>query len=312
MKSLIIKISLFSGLIFGVISKADNTPTLNPVFKRVQLKEFTSLKLDLFPDAGTQLIFPFKLDNQELTPSFKIRLTNANGFDVPTDSQQIKALLTGQNTITIIGKVNSTVPSAKYVSNLFINIGGYNLSISLKTTHNPKKHLSNIIFDLDKKERIHLIEKQVKSRTTALEKNYNKKLIAVDSIAKSKSLSHVAALSLIEPSSTRFKESGKVSIDKSEIEVYIDKLLTYENDYQILLFEIDNQSNTNIHIEGMDITMNLNEEKEMIRGSHHCNSKLKADTVIKCAFATTSKTIEKSGKLNLSLRTNIGHGEFSW
>ncbi len=293
-------------------TSANTPPTIKPVFKKVLLTEFTSLSLDVFPDVGTQLVFPFKLDNPELSPSLKIHLTSNNGFEVPTTSDEIAGLLIGQNTITITGKVNTTDLTAKYISYLFINIGGYNLSISLKNTHDPKKHISNIIFKIDKKERLHMIENYIKKYTDGLDKKYKNKLDSLDDLAKEQALSKVARLAMNSPSNTRFKEEADIKIGTAKIELYIDNMFTYENEYNVLFMELKNRNNSDFVIEGFDIILINDGRNTSITGAHVCNGELLSDSTVRCSFATTNLDIKDADKIKILVRTNRGQGEYEW
>src|SRR5690606_3901227 len=111
---------ILSAVLLIFTTTATHGVELRPEFRGVDLKENTMLNLEVMPDAGTQLVFPFELDNPDLLPTLKIRLTNPNGFSVPTEPSQVEALLKGQNTITIEGKANPNDPGAVYLGNLFI------------------------------------------------------------------------------------------------------------------------------------------------------------------------------------------------
>jgi len=288
------------------------TPKITPDFKSVKLTEFTKLVLGVFPDAGTQLVFPFTLDNPDLSPTLKIKLTNANGFDVPTTNNDLKLMITGQNTLTIIGKVNENAPSAKYIGNLFINIGGYHLSILLKTTHKASEHVSNIVFDIDESERLHMIESTIKKHTKELDIKYQNRLKDLDQMAMDKSLSKLAAFTMMDYKTTNFKEDTTIKIDESNIDIFVDKLQTYENVYDVLFLEIDNNSNKDFKIEGIDISIIEDKNKNKLIGSYFCDASLEADTSIKCRFTTTKINMGSARKINISLRTNRGIGEYEW
>ncbi len=303
MKYFIFCVSLF----FSASLLSD--PTLEANFKPVKLEEFTTLSLKIMPDAGTQLIFPFLLDNPELKPTLKLRLTNANGFEVPHTADDISASLTGQNTITIIGKFNETSPKAIYLGNLFITVGGYNLSIALKTTLNPKEHISNIVFNIDDTERHHLVEQTVKYRTKQLEDDYKRKVANLDNAASDHSLKYIATLALIEPSTTRYKESGTITIDDGRIEAYADKVMTYGEEYSILLFELENLTNKDYDIKGIDIVVDNGDT--VISGSYNCNNRLRADTSVKCGYVS-SRIFAEAKQITMVIRTNRGQGEFKW
>lgn len=287
-------------------------PKITPQFKHVELKEFTSMQLSILPDAGTQLIFPFELDNPDLTPTLKIRLTNKNGFDVPTDGESIKALLKGQNTISILGVPNANNPGAEYVSNLFINIGGYNLSIALKTTYDTTEHVSNIIFNVDDKTREHMIESAVKRKTKELEKEHKEKLAKIDQEAKKQSLKHIAVMARQSPSSTNYKESENIIIDKNRIQLFADKLTEF-GEYKVLLFEVANKSSGDFTIENLSlIAKKEGDIEEKINGSFNCESRLNADSTNYCSFSTLSHTIKEALRLELKISTDRGQGAMSW
>ena len=286
----------------------NDVPDLKPKFQSVTLTEFTTLELSIFPDAGTQLIFPFKLDNPTLEPTLKIRLTNANGFDIPTSNEEMTRLILGQNSIAILGKVNSEDPSAKYVGNLFINIGGYNLSIVLKTTHDYTEHVSNVVFRVHESERDHIIENLVKRKTKQLEDAFKAKMDTVDTVAKTQSLGHIADISRINPKIRRFKDEGDVTIDGSRIEVYADKVLTYKDKFSVFYFELKNRSAKDFDLSNIS----LYSGEIHVTGDYKCDGPLHSDETLLCSFVTENATISKSPALKLVVNTNRGQGEFQW
>lgn len=304
-------LTIFMLSLFTLQSYA-STPRIVPTFKNVKLQEFTSMQLSVFPDAGTQLIFPFALDNPDFKPKFKIRLTNDNGFYVPTAADELKSLIVGQNTITILGLVNPAQTNAKYVSNLFINIGGYNLSIVLKTTLNPSEHVSNIVFDIDGKTRDHMIESAVKRRTQELEKLYKQKFDAIEETAKSKSLKHIAQMAKREKQILSFKEPRDIIIEDKRIELYADKLVAY-GEFKILLFELKNSSTSDFTIESLNLVAKKESGiEETLQGAFDCNNRLNSDKTIKCTFSTLSSNIDNALRLQLKIMTDRGEGSAVW
>ena len=285
---------------------------LKPAFKTVTLKEFTTLSLSVMPDAGTQLIFPFQLDNPELSPPLKIRLTNKNGFSVPSTDDELKNLIVGQNTITILGLVNPTSTKSIYASNLFIKVGGYNLSIALKTTLRPKEHVSNIVFKLKDTDRNHMVESLVKRRTKELEKQYKDKLSNIDDRAKDQSLIHIAAIAREKKKTQRFKDEAKVMIDGSNIVIYIDKFESYGREYGVLLFELENHSSKNFDINNVEIYAIDSQSEIPVKGAFKCRGDLDADSEVKCSFATRNTRLATIKKLRFILTTDRGRGEISW
>lgn len=302
--------------IFGVLitlsSLVFSAPTISPKFKNVVLEEYTTLELKILADGGTQLIFPFELDNPELKPTLKIRLTNSTGFEVPTEKRDMDNLIMGQNTITILGKYNESAPGAQYLSNLFINIGGYNLSIALKTTLNVNEHISNIVFNLNESDRVHMVERMVERKTRDLEEDYKKKLETIDKTATDKSLTHIAKIARLSPDNARYKEDGAISIDDSRLVVFADRAVTYGAHYAILMFEIENKSSKDFELDDIQLVSIDESYETAIVGTLDCDQRLLADSTIKCSYATTNTDFPKAPKLKLVVRTNRGQGEFQW
>lgn len=298
--------------LLSVVPMVQAEPKITPQFKPVQLKEFTTMELKVMPDAGTQLIFPFKLDNPELQPALKIRLTNSNGFEVPHTPEDIERYLVDQNTITILGKVNDQAPGAKYLGNLFINIGGYNISIGLRTTLNVNEHVSNIVFQISDKERDHLVENLVVRRTKELERSYQEKLKGIDNIAMEKSLSYVAAITGMGNKTTRFKEEGEIKLDDTRLEVFVDKVMNYENTFAVMVFELRNNSSQTLQFNNIDIVSIEGDIEKTISGSSKCVDDLTKGEKAVCRFATLDMEFPKAKKLRLKVNTNKGEGAFEW
>lgn len=291
---------------------AGQAAELKPEFRRVQLKENTMLNLSVMPDAGTQLVFPFELDNPDLEPSLKIRLTNPDGFSVPTDPKAIETLLKGQNTITIEGKANPGDPGAKYLGNLFITIGGYNLSIALRTTYDTTEHVSNIVFDISDEDRTHMIESAVERKTKRLDRRHEEKMAALDQRAKELSLNHVAIMAMETPSTTNFKADGRVPIDDYSITVFADKMTQFGEKYHILLFDLENRSSVDFTVQDLQLVAVNGDREKTIEGSFECDPRLNADTTLSCSFSTLERLMADANRLRLDVVTDRGEGSFQW
>jgi hypothetical protein len=294
-----------------MINSAWALTPLKSQFKKETLQEFTSLSLQIMPDAGTQLIFPFLLDNPELNPPLKVKLTNSNGFEVPVEKSEFDDLIVGQNTITILGKGIANEKPV-YLGNLFISVGGYNVSISLQTTYKAKNNISNIVFNISNQDRNHLVEQSVKRRTKQLEDNYKEKVKALDQRASDKSLKHVSVMALEDIDETSFKMEEDLDIGDKRLVVYIDKLFSYGDKYQVLLFELENHSSSDFNISSISLSSVDEDIKETISGFIKCPELIKSDTTHRCSFATTDKLIKTSDELKISINTDRGEGVFQW
>lgn len=298
-----------------LISVKGNTLEVVPKFQSVELKEFTSLNLEIVPHLGTQLVFPFKLGNPDLDPPLKIRLSSSNGFKVPHAKDDLQTYVLDQNTISIIGlpyegEVQGEHPI--YLGNLFITVGGYNLSIALKTTYSTSKHVSNIVFELSDTDRNHLIERAVKRRLADLEKRHQEKLDGLGDRAKQESLVHIAAMATKKETEVRFKEEEDMTIGDARLTAYIDRVVSYGNEYHVLLFELENPSSYDYQIGAIRVSVVDGSNESPVRGALDCKELLEADSVIRCSLATTDSALLTSKKAKFRIETDRGAGEFSW
>lgn len=280
---------------------------IQPKFKRVKLKEFTSMQLYVMPDTGTQLIFPFLLNNPSLKPKLKIKLTNADGFSVPTTEQEMKALIE-QNTITIIGKNGNDMP--KYLGNLFISVGGYNLSIGLSTVYDVRKTVSNIIFDISEKERKHLIDRTVQLHKDKLNLEFDNLKKGLNKRAREIALSLVTDLVLEkDTSSANFKADGDLIINGERLVVYLDKVIT-QSSFATILFDIDNKSKLDTKIKGMRVyKISKDGEEQEVVGATNCPDRLEGSGSLTCGFTTLDKSVIDAYKFKISISNDQGIGE---
>ena len=224
----------------------------------------------------------------------------------------MERLLVGQNTIKILGLYDQANPDAFHLGNLFISIGGYNISIGLRTTDRLQEHVSNIIFDVDGKTRNHMIEAAVKRKTETLAREYNKKVSELDKRAKELSLKHVAIMATSTPYITKFKESGRIVIGEKSLEFYADKVANFGNEYYVLLFDIENKTNDDYTINGLTLTSIDRDNTNLIKGVFNCPSRLNADTLLHCSFATQDNSIKSSKRMTIKVNTDRGAGDFTW
>jgi len=222
-----------------------------PTSKRVPLEEFTRLTLDIVPDYGTQLVFPFVLDGLE--PALEINNTNKTGFTAEHRE--------GQNTILVTAKspkAGGQVPD--YRGLLFVTVGGYRVTIELRTTDRLSKNVAEVIFDLSPEKRDYLITEAVKRRTAQLDQDYQTRIASLDDRVEAKALNLVADLAFSRPSTVRVKTAADVTLQNNiPVEVYVDEWKVYSS-FAVLVFELTNRSANQISINTASVTSRSNED----------------------------------------------------
>ena len=284
---------------------------LKSTFEKVELKQFTPMKLNVMPDAGTQLIFPFKLDNEELSPRLKMRLSNDAGFWIPATEAEIK-VLKGQNTLTIIGKVGDGGGAPVHLGNLFISIGGYNISIALKTTYNPTESVSNVVFTLSDDDLDYMVEHQVKRRVSKLEEMYKEKNNTLDRVAQKEALKHLSIMALSSSDRIRFMDEGNMKIGNDRLIINAEEMISYGDDFFTIVFDVDNNSAIDYRVESYRMKTINDENETLISGNFNCKKNIRGDSTLRCAFVSRNSILLNAEEYQLEIATDRGTGVFKW
>ncbi|MCP5007563.1 MAG: hypothetical protein GY941_27055, partial [Planctomycetes bacterium] len=134
MRSLLLMFLLIPNIAFS----AGNLKVV-PKLKKVELKQFTQLNVQLVADLGTRFIFPFILDEADDLVPFTLDITNP---------LFISTRHTGRNSFTV--EVDPPAEGGQlptYLGNMFITAAGYNISVVLSTTNSLKNHVSDYQFE---------------------------------------------------------------------------------------------------------------------------------------------------------------------
>lgn len=210
-----------------------------PRIKTVTLQGHTTLTLDIDQDGGgTRFSFPFVLDEQDDNVPFTLAMTNP-AF---ADSYSAKKL-EGRNSFVVTLPATTNNASAPQRGVLFLNVAGYEITVELHSTHDASKTFADIVFALSDSARETLIQKAIAQRSQVLERDYQNKLSGVNTLADQRALAKIGQLAMSEPVTQKIKEEGTLKTDSGEVQVYVEKSVTY-GPYTILVFEIDNRSST--------------------------------------------------------------------
>ena len=137
----------------------------------ITLEERTSLSLEMSPGMSTRLVFPFLIDPELNEPTFKVSIPNSAIFKIEDDH------LAGQNNLVIKAEMLDGSPNGiLHISNVFISVNGYHITISLKLTPlNTKHYYTDVFFQLSDTEQKYLVDKIVERRLADLEKRFHEK-----------------------------------------------------------------------------------------------------------------------------------------
>ncbi len=192
---------------------------IKPKVEPVTLKKFTQISVPIVPDLGTRLVFPFPLDEKSEYVPFTLNTTN-EAFDVPKPEP-------GRNVIVV------TLPASNYAStqgepmlgSIYITVGGYQITVLLRSTVDVREYVSDVNFELGDKERQNLINLAVESEIESMRQEYEKKTELLHEEAQNLAYQQLGKLLLEKPERSNIYEKTTVDLDSGVLSISVPRYL---------------------------------------------------------------------------------------
>lgn len=283
-----------------------------PRLVEVPLKEYTTLNIEVVPNLGTRLTFPFKLSEQ--VPEPMIVNTNPNIFQINGSSQG--KVSTNTRELVITANAPEGMPEA--LGNVFISVGGYQISVMTKLNYRPKTHLTDYRFQLSEAKLEYFIEKAVERRLWAEKKALAKARKQLAQQAKNEALAYMGIVALKTPEIEGFSVSRDLSLENGDVfEIYLDELKNYSNEYFMLTFELEHEGLKTLSLDQYQLGYYKNRSDtagvawlDPVEVS--CPERLMPEETITCALVTTDSRILDNKKLELRIQTSEGELVALW
>ncbi len=285
--------------------QADSAP-IQPTIKNVKLEPFTTLNVALVPDLGTRFVFPFVLDEGDDIVPFTLDVTNP--LFIPKRHN-------GRNFFTIeVDPPEDGGGVPMYLSNLFVSVGGYHLSIVLSTTTDLRKHVSDYVFELSDAAREDLIQQAIKKRTSGLEESYKKKQLELDRKADEIALRKIGLLAMHKPSTRKIKEEAMLELPTGErVELYLDEVLVYDKKFYVFRYEITNDTADVLRVS--DAALFIKSDSgvyQKITGANSIIPRIEVGETARGFFASDSVLLKRDVNIKFSAVTSQGNVEAVW
>ncbi len=280
---------------------------IKPKIQPIELKPYTTFNVQLAPDLGTRFTFPFVLDKQDDYVPFTLDGTNPIFKTTRHD---------GRNFFTV--EIDPPEEGGKiptYLGNLFVTVGGYNLTIVLSSTNKLKDHISDYVFKLSSEAREDIIQEAIMKRTEKLEADYKEKLAALNRKTSVVSLEQVGALALTSPSSENIKEEKTLRLKTGEeVNVYVSEVITYGNRFHIFKYYVKNDTANDLLVsDGAILTIDSTGIIQKLTSSNTINSRIKPGKEADGVLVTESPSIENTDlSIRISVLTSAGLVEVDW
>lgn len=278
---------------------------LAPKVKHVVLEDFTTLELAVVPDLGTRFVFPFVLDEQDNYVPFTLNLTN------PVFQTN---RLPGRNSFVITApppQEGGATPT--YMANLFVSVAGHQLSVTLKTTNDVSKHVSDVVFELSDKEREDLIQQAVEKRTQAMAQDYARKEAALEQASDRQVLRRLGQLVMEGTKRTRIREEHAIDLPSGDrLRLYMDDVESY-GPYHLIHYEVVNDGRKPLRInDAVLFTLDEHLGEHKLLSANTIIPRIDPDDSGKGVIVTQSENLLDGRHIKLAVSTDLGPLEVTW
>lgn len=198
---------------------------------KINLQEQTQLYLELVPDLGTRLIFPFILDDPQLKPPLNYKLTNTRDFKV---ARSLDAII-GQNVFLV-----TTNGRRGAVGKLYLSIAGYHLSLNLGVSNKLDDHISDIYFNLTESDRKFLIASEIANAKKSLEASYQRRIKSNKEFISNEEISQIINYGTKRKNIKQLFRGGENKFATAD--VYLDKFIYRKHSVYALKFWVEHYS----------------------------------------------------------------------
>ena len=266
----------------------------------VELEEYTAMSVALVPDLGTRFSFPFALDEADESAPFTLTMTN------PVFVHHREP---GRNFFTVEIDPQGDQRESRYLGNLFVSVGGYNLSVSLSSSLDTREHVTDYVFSLSERARRRLVQDEIRERAGALERRYQERFDALERRAGELALSRLASALGRPPVRRAIRERGVLRADTGEVELRLDEMRRYGERLYVFHYRLRNATAAPLAVHGASLL--LVDADGNARAAHGASSPLRAVPPGRrrgARFATDADAVGDE-RYRVELRVNTALGE---
>lgn len=272
--------------------------------KKVTLDTITHLTVDIVPDHGTRFSFPFVLDEQDKHVPFTLQITN----------DKFRAKREPGRDFFVIDlpppPEGGAMPA--YRGNMFVSVGGYNITVLLRATTDTRKHVSDYVFRLSDKAREATIAEMVERRIAAIKEEYDAKTRMLDQLASKIALNNIGKLALAGPSGRNIKEEQKYNLsDGGSATLFLDKVDNYGG-FSLYRYELTNHGTNDLIVQEAYIIHVQDEREARIETAHNGPEVVQPGRTERFVITTDQQHILRQGRARFVVRTNLGEFALLW
>ncbi|MEK6750544.1 MAG: hypothetical protein AABY83_15300 [Pseudomonadota bacterium] len=290
-------------------------PSLPPKVRHVPLTAQVDIVVDITPDLGTRFTFPFSFDSvvKPDLPPLQVKITN----DI---FKSDLALTGGQATITP-GR-NSFVVTAErqtgdqYLGDLFVSIGGYSITVRLRTNNDVAAHYSDIVFDITDAKREELVNDEVQRRMAAIHDQAERDKARMEDEIARRAHAEAAWLSIEdEPTKKRVKEESSTTLTNGDkITLFVDYVHQWPKSLSAVRFEVDADTQKDVKVQSVELYGKSKQGiEQLIPSSYKLSApRIAAGKSIIGILATDINNLFDYDILRVKVTTDLGLVDATW
>ncbi len=278
---------------------------LEPRRVAVPLREYTALNVVLVPDLGTRFSFPFALDEADASVPFTLNMTN------PIFIHHREP---GRKFFTVEIDPQDSERGARYLGNLFVTVGRYNLSIALSSSLDTREHVTDYAFLLTGEARKQRLQEAVDQRVAALEQRYQARLAELDRRVHELALARLAELASQPVSNRAIRERGVLRTPQGQVALRLDRMKRYGKRFYVFHYRLRNETASPLSVQHAVLSLiDAKGQSRPVAGAHAPPQTVPAGQRRAGRYATDDSAVEDPRyHLALRVQTDLGEVTAEW
>ena len=225
-------------------------PLVRQQYRHYGLSEFTALKLSLVADQATRLVFPFKLNQEDVPLGFVVSPSEVFAAELDSSSPNILILKNVMSPKEVQARIDATVIYHALQGQFFLTVDGYHLSIELTTSLRPTDQVANVVFEVSGEDRDYLIDRGVERKTAELKASVQAEREKLKTIAQQ--LAELELARALQADPERQWLRFDVESDNGDLVYYAEQTEKFVDQYVALRFSLVNRGPAPLFIDAID------------------------------------------------------------
>lgn len=286
-----------------------------PRVVEIPLEPHTRLTIDIVPDLGTRLIFPFSLDAGDSAAPFHMESTNrAFASSQPEGHRNTLVVMLGSEVLdpAALQAAEGQLVSPQMYGYLFITVGGYQITVLLRGTFDTRNAVSDVVFTLTGEQKRDWLQQAVASETDALRRQFAEQRRELELQGRQQVLAGIARLISSAPSASGLYEEESFALTSGRLRAEVIERLEW-TDTAAFRFELAYGGREPLAVHRVGLQVRRGERWQEVASGGHWPAQLTDDQRVPAALLIPQRDLVAGAQgYALVITTDQGEARLEW